>query len=433
MSENRPDIEQLAARLDRVLPPGTSFVPPKTKDPLVNTAMEIAAIRFPSLSNNAVNRLEARMLTAYRAQYPNANGTAHRNGNHSSTPTKAPPPASPAVTAPRRAVPVALRWAAAVVLIFIIFAGSATLASAASVPGDLLYPVKRAVEQVELAVALQPSQRASIYLQHAQRRAEEALLLTARGKDAETVITEARQDIVIARQTDPTLAEAPALEARITAINELLEAADNPPATVPPAGQDEQPEAGAPVASATTTPSHTPTATATPSLTRTLPPTATRTPRPTATETEEPTRTPRPSRTPRPPRATPSNSLSDTSADQTPTATPTSRRNNPTRAPTSTACPGNSCGTNPTNAPQGTPGGGQSNQPQGTPNGGNGNNGGNSDNSNNPPGNNPGGGNGNGGGGNDNGGGNGNGGGGNDNGGGNGNGGGGNGNGNGNG
>jgi len=152
MSEMQTDPEQLAARLDRALPPGTPFIPPRTKDPLVNTAIDLAATPFPAPSTDALKRMEARMLAAYDEQFPVPNGKMHTNG------------VQPGVTQPqialvpkrRSPVPIVLRWTAAAVLILVILSGGITAASASSVPGDVLYPVKRAAEQVELVIATGP-------------------------------------------------------------------------------------------------------------------------------------------------------------------------------------------------------------------------------------------------------------------------------------
>jgi len=70
----------------------------------------------------------------------------------------------------RRRLVVTLLAAAITVLLL---TGSAVAASAGALPGQLLYPVKRAVEKVDLALHGDPASRARLHLQFAQRRLEE--------------------------------------------------------------------------------------------------------------------------------------------------------------------------------------------------------------------------------------------------------------------
>jgi len=392
MSEMHSEAEQLASRLDRVLPPGTTFVPPRTKDQLVNTAIDIASASFPVLSADAINRIETRILVAYRGQFPTKNGKLHTNGFHPREPVLV------KTTTRQRTMPVVLRWVAAAVLVFVLLAGSVTAASSSTLPGDILYPVKRAVEQIELAAASSTQQRVEVYLNHAQRRAEEALILSARRQPVELVLSEAQQNVAAAEQLDPSLTESPSLLAHVLEINSILDVVRS---TLPdqPLNEVDDPGVVIPVETPTSTQTYTVTPTETDIPTPTFTPSET--PLPVGTATLAPTRTsvttrrtqtstPRPDQTAtvtRTPSRTPTATRTST-INRTPTATAT-RRNNPTRTVDvdPTDCSGNSCAARATNQPQGTPGGGNGNQPQPTPGADNGNGGGNNNgggNGNNP-------------------------------------------------
>ena len=63
---------------------------------------------------------------------------------------------------------------AAVVLIVVLLAGTSAIASANSLPGDPLYPVKLAAESVQLALTLDPNSRIAVEHTLEQRRVDEA-------------------------------------------------------------------------------------------------------------------------------------------------------------------------------------------------------------------------------------------------------------------
>lgn len=59
-------------------------------------------------------------------------------------------------------------------LLLVLVVGSGTLyAAERSLPGDLLYPVKRATEELRLGITRDPAERAEVYLTLAERRADE--------------------------------------------------------------------------------------------------------------------------------------------------------------------------------------------------------------------------------------------------------------------
>ena len=69
--------------------------------------------------------------------------------------------------------------------------GAATVASADSLPDDPLYGFKLAGEQVRLAVAVSPEDRAAVELSIAEHRLDEAELLAASGREDDAIIATA--------------------------------------------------------------------------------------------------------------------------------------------------------------------------------------------------------------------------------------------------
>jgi len=65
--------------------------------------------------------------------------------------------------------------------------GTAVAASGSALPGDLLYPVKRAVENVDLALHHGASARAKLHLEFARRRLDELSQLLAKRRNGEHV------------------------------------------------------------------------------------------------------------------------------------------------------------------------------------------------------------------------------------------------------
>lgn len=67
--------------------------------------------------------------------------------------------------------------------------GSMAMASQSALPGDVLYPVKRAIENAETNLQSDDAAKARALLEHAEKRLAEAEQLTASGADAKTVAT----------------------------------------------------------------------------------------------------------------------------------------------------------------------------------------------------------------------------------------------------
>ncbi len=283
MAEQRHDPESLADRLDALLPPGGEGIPAHDADPLVEAALRLAHAPRPTLAEGALARIEAQVLAAYGQQV-----AAGRIG----------PRSSPA----RLRLAGVRRWAMAAAALLIVLLVGLAPAVAASLPGEPLYPVKRAVEGVELALAPSPLAEASTRLTHAERRAEEMAALLAREQFAPELAADALDDLTAAARTAQAAAlpepDRLALQARtidaVARINGLLEQAERggqADAAILEqwqaalrAAQDE----GALLLPLPPAPTPTPTASQTPTAT----PTATATETPTATPTATPEGTP---------------------------------------------------------------------------------------------------------------------------------------------
>ncbi|HTP11434.1 MAG TPA: DUF5667 domain-containing protein [Anaerolineae bacterium] len=85
----------------------------------------------------------------------------------------------------RRSFALALAAVIAVTLLL----STAVSASAASVPGDVLYPIKRAAEQVRLALT-PDEQQVDLHLEFARQRLQELNVLQERGEVSEELLTE---------------------------------------------------------------------------------------------------------------------------------------------------------------------------------------------------------------------------------------------------
>ena len=179
MSEMLSPEEILARRLDQVLPPDKASIPPQTPDPLVNTAARMAALHIPEPSDIALTRMESAMLAAFDKQY-----------RVQQQPRQ-----------PRRWVSQVSRWAVAASFILVLLIAGIVPASAGSLPGEPLYSVKRLTERVELALAPDSNAAVRLRLEHAERRALEALALLERDQFDPALLDEARSELRHAEQT----------------------------------------------------------------------------------------------------------------------------------------------------------------------------------------------------------------------------------------
>jgi hypothetical protein len=236
----------------------------------------------------------------------------------------------------RRLAPWPTRWAmavAALVLAFLLGAAAVT-ASAGSVPGDLLYPVKTMVEGVQIAMTRDPAERATLHMTWSQRRVMELkILLQERGQVNTTLVEASRSEALAALQEIARLPEAERKSllamyavfagAQAQTLELQASAAPAPRRAVLDQAADEyralaslaqaaqtQPEILEPVTGPVRPPTPTPTGTPTRRPTSTKRPVPTPTPTPTrrrpviATAVRGPTRSPtvyvRPTRTPTP-------------------------------------------------------------------------------------------------------------------------------------
>ncbi len=285
MTKRRLNPEELAEALDRRL----DEAPTPDDDPLVQVAQRLADEQPPVLSAAVRRRMEQRVLGAAGDQ--SASARVYRF--------------------PRRWVTLASAAAAVLMVLFVV-----PLVSAAAVPGDVLYPVKRAGERVQLAAAGVFDRQAEIYLQLAQRRADEALTLLDRGTYMESLVDESLRNLEQVavysdgRSTDVgrtvevfasleyvagAAAQQGLLPPQTDDIGERLATAQADDRLLLPTQTPTVTQTQTPSPAATQTASVRPTRTATPA-----PPTATATRRPTETPTIEETETPAP-----PPTATP--------------------------------------------------------------------------------------------------------------------------------
>lgn len=110
--------------------------------------------------------------------------------------------------------PVLVR-ALAVCILIAGLVGGATVASADTLPDDVLYGLKLAGEQLRLAVAVSPEDRASVELSIAEHRLDEAERLASAGREDEAIIAtaaygsslaDAAADLASIESTDPRTA-----------------------------------------------------------------------------------------------------------------------------------------------------------------------------------------------------------------------------------
>lgn len=280
-------------------------------------------IDAPRLSTQAVDHLEVKLLATFS-----------QNGTHSQPQKVVPYPQqhqqSRPVTAPF------MKWVAGLAIMFMLLVGGGggtVLASANSLPGDNLYAVKLAWEQVIVFIATLVNELDDVWLSLTQTRANEIVTLYESGRltddvldqfyiTAETAVLYASDDTELlylswADELRPIFSEAILLSTsesrQLRILRVLSPSIDEDGNLTLPGGDNFIPQAEDNEAIPTATPTVEPTATFT--ATHTLSPTWTSTP----TATDEPTltRTPTPTRTPT---LVPTSTLQSTST-QLPTAT----------------------------------------------------------------------------------------------------------------
>ena len=189
MTDQPHDPNTLADELDKALPPDSWQVPAENNDTLVNAAVWMASAPRPNLPTQVKADLQAELIQRAQQQQIQRN-TLHPNFQ-------------PLV-----------RWAlVASVLLAIMATGVPT--TLASVPGDMLYPVKKTLEQVEAQLAASPSAQAIVNITHAERRLQEAQTLLNRGQlNSELIVASLNQMAAAAQivRTEPNFTPKTVLE-----------------------------------------------------------------------------------------------------------------------------------------------------------------------------------------------------------------------------
>lgn len=100
-------------------------------------------------------------------------------------------------------------------------------------PGETLYPVKKAAEQVEKALATSSEAKVKVGVKHAKRRLAEVKILVQENKDTQIVaqtledLKNTTQEVVAVTQSQPELAEAASQLAEIKeAVDEIIAATE---------------------------------------------------------------------------------------------------------------------------------------------------------------------------------------------------------------
>lgn len=172
--EGMKDPQELMQELNRALPPYTNMVLGDESNPLVTAAKRLANAPKGDLSPESVDRIEARLLAALKAQ---PEGKSDGKSGHSSG-----GPGGNGATGAGSMFGGSSILGSGITQIFLLtvatlFTGILTgaglvLFSQDSLPGDALYPVKRAAENIEFAVS-SDAETAEIYVRHAERRVDE--------------------------------------------------------------------------------------------------------------------------------------------------------------------------------------------------------------------------------------------------------------------
>lgn len=175
MSDGFPDNDRdLNARLDQAVPPHTRTLGKPDTDPLTRLAQRLAQGPDVLFSEPALDRIETRL---------NAQMDTMALYSTSSVPRRR------RVRFGRLA-----RQAAAAALVLILVIATVTQAAAATLPGDRLYPVKRAVEDIRMTLVTKDGE-AALRLMLAERRVNEFEALLERGRVYPRALEEANDEM----------------------------------------------------------------------------------------------------------------------------------------------------------------------------------------------------------------------------------------------
>lgn len=202
MTDFDHDPNALAQQLDDLIPAGDTHAPRAVSDPRVAVAARLANAPQPQMTPEALMRIKIEVMDAQQKR---------------------------ATRRPVRRFPIG-QWAVAASLILVLMVFGLASPVMASVPGDVLYPVKQVVEWGELTAARSAEPRAFTHLLHAERRAQEALTLVNRGQMApelfDAALTQMRSAAQIA-QSGAALSPAAAnqLQTKSAEVSRLLDSA----------------------------------------------------------------------------------------------------------------------------------------------------------------------------------------------------------------
>jgi hypothetical protein len=147
--------EELARRLDISMASGKLRLhPERADDPRIEVARMLANAQHPAMSPEMSARIQAKVIAAHRQKMRTQRAT-------------------------RPQYTMVYRWAAVLAAAMVIFSAAAMPTVANSVPGELLYPIKRNLENIEVLIA-SSSARAEVHLTQAERRISEVQVLLQR-------------------------------------------------------------------------------------------------------------------------------------------------------------------------------------------------------------------------------------------------------------
>ncbi len=154
MTEFKHTPDSLADELDQIIPPGSHLPAESVDEPLIESAARLANAPRPALSASARARIHASLLQQAPVQKPLL----------------------------RPDFSGLLRWGLVASVVVIVLFVPAVQVTLASVPGEIFYPLKQTLEQLEFNFATNPESQVVVNLTHAERRTHEAETLLARGQ-----------------------------------------------------------------------------------------------------------------------------------------------------------------------------------------------------------------------------------------------------------
>ncbi len=178
MTDPRGQPDRLAEHLDRLMPPGGRPLAEHDADPLVDLALRLSQAPHPALSEDAIARIEARLDAQMAPAVDLPGGRALRLARAAD----------------------AARWMMLTVSLILVLAVVLVPLTAASLPGDAFYPLKRLAEGIELGLAGDPLAEAQAHLRLAERRVGEAERLAAAGRFEPVLVSDALVELGAAAQ-----------------------------------------------------------------------------------------------------------------------------------------------------------------------------------------------------------------------------------------